>query len=125
MLREEYLPVLSKESLQVRRSAPSRAKGGIVVSNDGKEFQRDMVQCCHCSLIFQWVKGSGRIRGLCLRCNRLTCGRPQCDICVPIEMGLEMAEAGIPFHLHWQMIDRWRVSVSVPAEVPKKIILGG
>jgi hypothetical protein len=42
-------------------------------------------QCCHCGKHFVSVKGSGMIRGFCLRCHKITCGNPNCDPCIPFE----------------------------------------
>ena len=126
--RLNNLPVLSAESLDARRSAPSYARGGSFASDDGKEYQRDLCRCCHCGRIWQWLKGSGRLRGYCQRCHGVTCG-PTCPMgghCVPIEKAVELMEAGVPWHEIPHLADTGAlpVSVSVPAEPPQKIILG-
>lgn len=51
-------------------------------------------QCCHCGGHFMMVKGSGKLRGYCTKCNEITCGKIGCCKCVPFEKKLEMIEAG-------------------------------
>lgn len=51
-----------------------------------------LVQCCHCAAHFEIVRGSGRIRGFCLQCNKVTCGKESCNICLPIEVRLDFQE---------------------------------
>lgn len=48
--------------------------------------------CGHCGAHFVMVRGSGRVRGWCLRCARITCGKRECDPCVPYEKRLEALE---------------------------------
>lgn len=50
------------------------------------------LQCCHCNAHFVSIKGSGKIRGFCMRCMRVTCGKPACDPCVPFEARLDHHE---------------------------------
>jgi hypothetical protein len=38
----------------------------------------DLVRCVHCGYCWLFVKGSGRRRGFCTRCNGLCCGRREC-----------------------------------------------
>lgn len=49
-------------------------------------------QCCHCGGHFEMRKGSGRRRGFCMKCMRLTCGAHECDPCVPWEAKMEILE---------------------------------
>ena len=51
-------------------------------------------QCCHCQCHFVSVKGSGKIRGFCMRCGKITCGKLACDTCIPFEKKLENYEKG-------------------------------
>lgn len=66
-----------------------RVSGGIIV--DGRQVG-DTLQCCHCNMHWEVVKGSGRRRGYCMSCGRPTCGKPSCDPCVPFEKKLEWTE---------------------------------
>ena len=54
----------------------------------------DTLQCCHCGGHFEVVKGSGKIRGWCMLCNQVTCGKPKCDEHYPIEKKLDDFEKG-------------------------------
>ena len=49
-------------------------------------------QCPHCNRHFISRKGSGIRRGFCMRCNKITCGNPQCNKCVPFEKWLDAYE---------------------------------
>lgn len=49
-------------------------------------------QCGHCAKHFQIIPGSGRERGFCLKCSRITCGSRTCLACIPIEARLEHYE---------------------------------
>lgn len=53
----------------------------------------ELRQCIHCQYTWSHKPGSERPYGLCLKCNGLTCGRPQCDDCYHIEKRLEDMEA--------------------------------
>jgi hypothetical protein len=61
-------------------------------SPDGKKFEADTLQCCHCGGHFIVRPGSGTKRGWCLKCNKPTCGKPECDKCVPTEKQIEEIE---------------------------------
>ncbi len=67
----------------------AKAAGAVIV--DGQEVASTL-QCGHCGRHFVSIKGSGRRRGFCLRCDKVTCGSPQCDICIPFEKQLETME---------------------------------
>ena len=64
------------------------------VESDGRMEEHDTFQCCHCNAHFMIVKGSGKIRGFCMKCMQVTCGKLECDICVPFEKKLEAIERG-------------------------------
>lgn len=71
-----------------------RQKGSILL--DGKEIA-NTVQCCHCNRHYLFRKGSGKIRGYCIRCGQVTCGRKECDPCIPFEKKLEAIERKATF----------------------------
>ena len=50
-------------------------------------------QCCHCRGTWMFRKGSGRRRGYCYLCQRITCGKPICDMCYTQEQRLDDIEA--------------------------------
>lgn len=121
-----------------RRAAPTGQRRGVLVSrayDGGAEQQIDVVQCAHCQRIWAYQAGSGRKRGWCTRCNAMTCGSDDCDICVPWQQLLANMAAGMPFA---KARKHRPIKVSVPAlpskpkvptwrEQPKpapKIILG-
>ena len=66
-----------------------KPSGYIIV--DGQEVAHTL-RCCHCQCHFVSVRGSGHIRGHCLRCDAITCGRPECDTCMPWEARIEQEE---------------------------------
>ncbi len=68
-----------------------RADGNIIV--DGNEVGETR-QCPHCNAHFLSIRGSGSIRGYCMLCGKVTCGKPKCDSCVPFEKKLEEYEKG-------------------------------
>jgi hypothetical protein len=41
----------------------------------------DLLQCGHCQYTWRLQRGSGRVRGFCYRCVRVTCGKPECSVC--------------------------------------------
>lgn len=47
---------------------------------DGRQVA-DLLQCCHCRYTWRLQPGSGRVRGFCYRCMRVTCGKPECAAC--------------------------------------------
>jgi hypothetical protein len=66
-----------------------KASGAFIV--DGQEVA-STIQCCHCGMHFVSKKGSGKQRGFCLCCHKITCGAPRCDVCIPFEKQLELME---------------------------------
>ena len=67
-------------------------------------------QCVHCQHTFLSVRGSGIIRGWCMRCNGTTCGHPDCDACIPWEVRLLAMEGKID-------LNNIPVVVSVPRSI--------
>lgn len=63
--------------------------GGILI--DGRQTASTR-QCGHCGAHFQMVAGSGRVRGWCLKCSKITCGAQACHPCIPMEARLEFWE---------------------------------
>jgi hypothetical protein len=62
----------------------------------GELVHADTLTCVHCQHTWEYVQGSGRRRGWCLRCHGVTCGAAACMACVPVDRRLENAEAGRP-----------------------------
>lgn len=76
-----------------------RPSGYLVVNGEpGVVEEADTLTCCHCGHIWAVKPGSGTSRGWCMRCQAPTCGRPECDVCVPYERRLEAAEARHRLH---------------------------
>jgi hypothetical protein len=55
----------------------------------------DTMTCKHCGHTWIPVKGSGKVRGWCMKCNGPTCGHPACDECKPFEQQLTEYEKGV------------------------------
>ena len=74
----------------------SRKPDGYAVSTDlyGKT-EADTQQCCHCSQHFNVVAGSGKQRGFCLRCMKITCGAPACHEHFSFEERMTLYEKGL------------------------------
>lgn len=66
-----------------------REHGGIVV--DGVQVASTL-RCPHCGGHFESRPGSGKRRAFCLKCQRVTCGNPTCDACIPVEARCEFVE---------------------------------
>lgn len=79
--------------------APDRFRVGQmeIVPRDGAPTEtRDIVCCVHCGYMWAYQRGSGRVRGFCMACNGLLCGR-KCCRCRPCQhwmKGIENIEAG-------------------------------
>lgn len=61
----------------------------------GELWEGQTLQCSHCQHTWILKKGSGRERGFCTKCMGYTCGKPECDECVPIEQRCSNIEAGL------------------------------
>ncbi len=68
-----------------------KPSGAFIV--EGKEVAHTL-QCCHCGCHYISIKGSGKIRGFCIRCMKVTCGSKLCDICIPQEEQLNKMDGG-------------------------------
>ena len=70
-----------------------RAAGYIQYADpNGKNIELETRQCQHCGMQWVYQPNSGKRRGFCLKCFGLTCGRPQCDVCIPFIKQLEKME---------------------------------
>lgn len=63
--------------------------GGIII--DGVQ-KGSTLQCPHCGCHFISVPGSGITRAFCFGCMAVTCGRNECNTCIPLEAQLEHRE---------------------------------
>lgn len=52
----------------------------------------DTVQCVHCGFVWEFMPGSGRQRGFCMKCKGMTCGAKECMECIPLEARIEHIE---------------------------------
>lgn len=71
----------------------------IIPHDGGPITEYDLVCCIHCGYTWAWQPGSGRIRGWCMTCNGLLCGRKFCREQVPCRHwlhGIDQMEAGLP-----------------------------
>ena len=85
-----------------------RRYGGTVFV-DGKEVAITL-QCVHCGGHWTPIKGSGKMRGFCMKCNGPICGE-SCQECIPKEVQLLIMEGKIdPNNIP--------VTVNVTGEVP-------
>jgi hypothetical protein len=74
----------------------NKENGLITILDPGADrplVEEKTVQCMHCGRHFTMRRGSGKVRGFCMKCNGFFCG-PQCEPCVPMEQQLENMEAG-------------------------------
>lgn len=72
--------------------AAKNPSGHILI--DGK-VTCDTIQCKHCGHHYISVKGSGKLRGYCTKCNGWLCGAPACLLeCSHFEKKLEQYEKG-------------------------------
>jgi len=68
-----------------------RIAGGVLL--DGQQVA-ETLQCCHCGMHWMRKPGWGTIRGYCLKCNAVLCGKQECmETCRPFEKWLEEVEA--------------------------------
>lgn len=82
------IPILEK--LDMSRSVFLHRPGGYILLDGIERFHTHT--CVHCNRVFVMQKGSGRVRGKCVRCNALTCGRSECNFCDPFERKMERME---------------------------------
>ncbi|MCP4989384.1 MAG: hypothetical protein GY928_25995 [Colwellia sp.] len=75
----------------------AKKEAGVILV-DGKQVASTK-QCCHCGLHFISQKGSGNLRGFCMTCHEVTCGRLECCKCIPFEKKLDLIESGQSFVL--------------------------
>jgi hypothetical protein len=69
-----------------------KPSGYIIV--DGQEVAHTL-QCFHCGTHWIPMKGSGRMRGFCHRCNGVLCGADPCmRYHIPKEAQLDLADGG-------------------------------
>lgn len=76
------------------RHSARRADGYACLTTAEGVKERDTQQCCHCSGHFNVVPGSGKVRGWCTLCNRVTCGQPACNEHFPFEKRMDLYEKG-------------------------------
>ena len=68
-----------------------RVAGGILI--DGMQVA-ETLQCRHCGMHWERKPGSGTLRGYCMKCDAVLCGKPVCmSECKPFEKWLEEVEA--------------------------------
>jgi len=68
--------------------------GYISITEPGKRtIEQDTKQCVHCGGHFQVVPGSGIKRGYCRNCMGVTCGKPECNTCLPFQKWMDLIEA--------------------------------
>ncbi len=71
---------------EVKQEAPAflknivrRPAGWTQLTNfDGSTVEHDTQQCIHCQKHWQFIPGSGALRGFCYNCQGLLCGKPKC-----------------------------------------------
>jgi hypothetical protein len=90
---------------------------------EGKTVARDSLMCCHCNAHFWVTPGSGKRRGFCMLCAKVTCGREQCDACVPVEVMLDNRAAGRPLG-HRAIVARVEAAPPTGQTSPGGVILG-
>lgn len=93
-----------------QNSAPAfiqglRHKGGYILITDPdvkqEKTEYETYQCCHCNAHFYRQVGKGP-PAMCLMCREPTCGRKQCDVCIPFEAKLEAWEGARRF---WKQLE--------------------
>lgn len=71
-----------------------RSKGYIIYSGgDGPDIEYETKCCVHCRTHWNFVPGSDKKRGWCSHCFDVTCGRKECDPCVPYMKMIENASS--------------------------------
>lgn len=49
-----------------------------ILDGHGGKKEQEFLMCVHCQFMWVPVKGSGRKRGFCLKCNGVTCNTEAC-----------------------------------------------
>ena len=74
-------------------STARKAHGYVTIISPEEPTQEfDTIRCVHCGGHFRVIPGSGTKRGFCLRCGGATCGKKQCNTCLPFEKWLDKVE---------------------------------
>ena len=80
-----------------RRSVPGRytsphAAGEFHTADPrtGRKIEGQLLQCVHCQFTWELKPGSGRKRGFCTNCMGPKCGKPECEVCIPVERRMEI-----------------------------------
>ncbi len=71
-----------------------KPKGYGVMTDEGRGYECDSLQCCHCGAHWRVEPGSGRVRGMCRNCMQVTCGAKKCDECMHFMKKIELYEEG-------------------------------
>lgn len=71
--------------------APRTDKHGGYFTEDGIVVAQTL-QCCHCQKHWVVRKNSGEHRGFCWNCSQVTCGKPQCHVCLPWAKKMELMQ---------------------------------
>jgi hypothetical protein len=77
-----------------------REDGHFEIISEKGSVEGSTLQCGHCGCHFAVNPGSGRKRGFCLKCMKVTCGSQGCLECNPVEKRLEQAEARARLRCH-------------------------
>lgn len=81
-----------------KQHTATRAAGYAIVTGPDGTREADTLQCGHCGGHWVVSPGSGRLRGVCRICHKVTCG-PNCiagTACIPQELLCENIEKGRP-----------------------------
>ena len=62
--------------------------------SDGQQVASTLM-CPHCGAHFESRPGSGKMRAYCLKCSAVTCGKPECNTCIPLEARLDHMEGRV------------------------------
>jgi len=80
----------------LQKTATANKPAGVIITatSSGRVIEADTLQCCHCGMHWMVVRGSGRLRGWCSKCNGpLCCEKELCTVmCYPLEKRLDDAE---------------------------------
>lgn len=75
--------------MSVGDNTASRPSGTVIVSSDRGTVEADTLQCVHCGKHWTVQRGSGKKRSFCPYHNGVTCGSPQCLVCMRLEPGMQ------------------------------------